>query len=187
MLSYDVLCYLKRHVQKKPEKQKFDFQNPPRPLPKPLQIHPKSSPRELLGASWGRRHGMSKRWFSTYRVLSQFGGLGSSQTPLKTPPDPSKIESKRALGRLLGPLKTSWAQSLQKRGQKNAKQSPTGSKPPPKSVPKPFPHPPKIDRKTQSKKAYFLEAFFSGFFEISTSKSNNSWIDFRCVLASKFH
>ena len=27
--------------------------DPPRPLSKPLQIHPKSSPRELLGVSWG--------------------------------------------------------------------------------------------------------------------------------------
>ena len=194
MLSYAMLCYLMLS---------YAFACPQRPSstnsasisrpkcgsmtfqvgPKPAKSRKNAICREPLF----RHTASSSPWRDKKPKKPQFWAPKSSQTPPQTLPNPTKIEPKRALGHLLGPLRPSWAQSLKKRGQKTAKESPRGSKPPPKSIPKPSPNPPKIDRKRYRKKHHFWKRFFSRFFDISTSKSMNFWIDFRCLLASKFY
>ena len=51
MLSDAVLYHLDPYVRKNFKNMKFDIQKPPRPLPKPFQIQPKSRPTDLLAAS----------------------------------------------------------------------------------------------------------------------------------------
>ena len=55
----------------------------------------------------------------------------------------------------------------------------------PKTSPKPFPNPSKTHRRMHWKKAEFLEAFFTSFVSIFTSKSTDLFNDFRCLLASR--
>lgn len=63
----------------------------------------------------------------------------------QTPPNPSQIESKKPLGRLLGPLGPSWQQGLKKRVLKVPQETPRRSQTPPKTIPKPSQNPPKIN------------------------------------------
>ena len=105
MLSYAVLCYLKRHVQKKPEKQKIDFQNPPRPLPKPLQIHPKSSPRGLLAASWtllGPLGNKALKKEAQKCPKRRQGGPKPFPKPSQNPPQTSRKSIKKRMRKIHG-------------------------------------------------------------------------------------
>ena len=52
----------------------------------------------------------------------------------QTPPNPSQIEPKRPLGRLLGPLGPSWQQSLKKRRIELPQETPRRSQTPPKTT-----------------------------------------------------
>ena len=105
------------------------------------------------------------------------------QNPPQTLPRPLQIEPKSSPG---GPKSPSREHSKYKHLKMTPKNDPRGAKSlqiPPKILPKPSPNPPKIDRKTQSKKTYFLETFFSRFFSILTSKSIAFLLDFWGVSA----
>ena len=105
------------------------------------------------------------------------------QNPPRTLSKPLKIEPKSSPGASKSPF---GEHSKYKHQKKTPKSGPGGAKrlqTPPKILPKPSPNPPKIDRKTQSKKTYFLETFFSRFFSILTSKSIAFLLDFWGVSA----
>ena len=107
--------------------------------------------------------------------------------PPKIPPNPSQIEAKRLLGRLLGPLGPSWQQSLKKRGLKVPQETPRRSQTSPKTLPKPVQNPSKINLKTHSKKTCFSNWFFHDFLFFSPQNPSIFHMMFNICLIPNSH
>ena len=92
--------------------------------------------------------------------------------PPQTPPKPSKIEPKSSPGASKTPFGEHSEYKHQKKTPKSGPREAKTLQTPPQTLPKPCPNPPKIDFKMQAKTKAFLEALFSRFSSILTSKTH---------------